>query len=84
MLGLDAERRFERFFHGPRPSHGELLSFAGSVDGRAAGWCPLCRFPTVRFRGEGEGLDLQVERDPSRLSELESFPGDLPAMPRPL
>ena len=61
MLGLDAERRFERFFHGPRPSHGELLSFAGSVEGRAAGRCPLCRFPTVRFRREPEALDPQVQ-----------------------
>ena len=70
MLGLDAERRFERFFHGPRPSHGELLSFAGNVEGRAAGRCPLCRFPTARFHGEGEALDSQVEETIRR-----DFPG---------
>ncbi|MGH9390734.1 MAG: hypothetical protein ACRD1Z_14045, partial [Vicinamibacteria bacterium] len=61
VLGTDVERQFERFFHGSRPSHGELLSFARSVEGRAAGRCPLCRFPTARFRGEGEPLDARVE-----------------------
>jgi hypothetical protein len=61
LLGTAVDRQFERFFHGPRPSHGDLLSFARSVEGRAAGRCPLCRFPTTRFLGEGEPLDLRVE-----------------------
>jgi hypothetical protein len=61
MLGSEAEGHFERFFHGPRPSHGDFLSFAREVDGRAAGKCPLCRFPTARFRGEGEPLKPEVE-----------------------
>jgi hypothetical protein len=61
MLGSDAEARFQDLFHGPRPEHAELLSFAASADGRAAGRCPLCRFPTTRFRGCDEPLDAQVE-----------------------
>jgi len=61
MLGAEAGAHFERLFHGSRPSHPELLSFAGSVEGRASGRCPLCRFPTARFRGEGEVLDPGVE-----------------------
>jgi hypothetical protein len=61
MLDAEAEAHFERLFYGSRPSHSELLSFAGSVEGRAAGRCPLCRFPTARFRGEGEPLDARVE-----------------------
>ncbi len=61
VLETDVERQFERFFHGRRPSHGDLLSFARSVEGRAAGRCPLCRFPTTRFLGEAEPLDQRVE-----------------------
>ncbi len=61
MLGSDAERNFERFFRGPRPTHKELLSFAGNVEGRASGRCPLCRFPTAQLRGEEEPLDPSVE-----------------------
>jgi len=61
MLEAEAEAHFERLFHGSRPSHRELLSFARSVEGRAAGRCPLCRFPTARFRGEGAPLDTRVE-----------------------
>jgi hypothetical protein len=60
MLGTDVETEFERFFHGRRPTHGELLSFARSVEGRGAGRCPLCRFPTARFRGDEEPLDPLV------------------------
>lgn len=74
VLGTDVERQFERFFHGPRPSHGELLSFARSVEGRAAGRCPLCRFPTARLRGEGEPLDAPVEEAIRR-----DFPGFRPS-----
>lgn len=70
MLGPEAESRFERFFRGPRPSHDELLSFARSVEGLAAGRCPLCRFPTARLRGEAEPLDPQVEESIRR-----DFPG---------
>ena len=61
MLEAEAEAHFERLFHGSRPSHHEFLSFARSVEGRAAGRCPLCRFPTARFRGEGAPLDTRVE-----------------------
>jgi hypothetical protein len=61
LLGADAEEHLERFFQGPRPSHGELLSFARSMEGRAAGRCPLCRFPTTRFLGEAEPPDPRVE-----------------------
>jgi hypothetical protein len=61
MLGPEAEAYFERFFRGPRPSHRELLRFAGNVEGRASGRCPLCRFPTARFRGKDEPLDALVE-----------------------
>jgi hypothetical protein len=60
LLGPDAETHFERFFRGPRPSQGELLSFARSVDGRASGRCPLCRFPTAELGGEREPLDPRV------------------------
>jgi hypothetical protein len=60
MLGTDVEKEFERFFDGRRPTHGELLSFARSVEGRGAGRCPLCRFPTARLRGDEEPLDDQV------------------------
>jgi len=61
MLGAEAEAHFGRLFHGPRPPHQELLSFAGSVEGRAAGRCPLCRFPTARLRGDDEPLQAQVK-----------------------
>jgi hypothetical protein len=61
MLGPEAEAYFERFFLGPRPSHEELLSFAGNVEGRASGRCSLCRFPSARLRGEEEPLDASVE-----------------------
>ena len=74
VLGTDVGRQFERFFHGPRPSNGELLSFARSVEGRAAGRCPLCRFPTARLRGEGEPLDARVDEAIRR-----DFPGFLPS-----
>jgi hypothetical protein len=60
-LGTDGEEQFEKFFHGPRPSHGELLSFARSVERRSAGRCPLCRFPTTRLLGQAEPLDPRVE-----------------------
>jgi hypothetical protein len=63
LLGAEAEKHYERFFQGPRPSHGELLSFARSMEGRAAGRCPLCRFPTTRFLGEAEPLDPRVEEE---------------------
>lgn len=61
MLGSEAEERFQEVFHGPRPSHGELLSFAVNVDGRAAERCSLCRFPTARLQGQGGPLDALVE-----------------------
>jgi hypothetical protein len=70
MLEAEAEAHFERLFHGSRPSHHEFLSFARSVEGRAAGRCPLCRFPTARFRGEGAPLDVRVEEAIRR-----DFPG---------
>jgi hypothetical protein len=70
ILGSDAEGRFQDLFHGPRPSHAELLQFAASVDGRAAGRCPLCRFPTARLRGEEESLGAPVEEAIRR-----DFPG---------
>lgn len=73
-LGTDIERQFERFFHGPRPSHRELLSFARNVEGRSAGRCPLCRFPTARFRAEGEPLEPRVAEAIRR-----DFPGFLPS-----
>jgi hypothetical protein len=59
MLGSEAAERFQKLFHGPRPSHAELLSFAVDVEGQAAGRCSLCRFPTARFRGAC--LDAPVE-----------------------
>ncbi len=74
MLGSDADERFRRVFHGPRPSHAELLSFAANVEGRAAGRCPLCRFPTARLRGEGEPLDARLEEAIRR-----DFPGFRPS-----
>jgi hypothetical protein len=52
ILGREAEKHFERLFQGPRPSHAELLSLARRMEGRAAGRCPLCRFPTARLREE--------------------------------
>jgi hypothetical protein len=72
-LATDAEKQFEKFFHGHRPSHGELVSFARSVEGKSAGRCPLCRFPTARLRGLGQPLDPRVER-----AIRGDFPGFLP------
>jgi hypothetical protein len=74
MLGAEAETHFGRLFRGPRPPHQELLSFAGSVEGRAAGRCPLCRFPTARFRGEDAPLDARVDEAIHR-----DFPGWSPS-----
>ena len=54
MLGEELEAQFTRFFSGPRPSHGELRSFAAdprhSEDAAAqvSGRCPLCRLPRPR------------------------------------
>jgi hypothetical protein len=73
MLGPEAERHFERFFSGPRPSHGELLRFAGDVEGRASGRCPLCRFPTSRLRGEDEPLEARVDESIRR--DFPDWPG---------
>jgi hypothetical protein len=73
MLGMDIGTQFAKFFHGPRPSHEELLRFVRSVEGRAAGRCPLCRFPTARLR-EGERLHAQVTEAIRR-----DFPGFRPS-----
>jgi hypothetical protein len=65
MLGSEVDDRFQKLFHGPRPSHAELLSFAVDVEGQAAGRCALCRFPTARFRGPGLGPPVEdaIRRD---------------------
>ncbi len=80
MLRAATEQTFERFFHGPRPSHPDLLAFAADPAAaagsrtRAAGPCPLCRMPAQAFHPDPESLAAKV------LSALRSdFPAWRPA-----
>jgi hypothetical protein len=68
MLGEEAEKRFERLFRGPRPSHPEILALAGDpardlgtngLRGGKRGRCPICKFPTARLLEAGD-LDRAV------------------------
>ena len=44
VLGSGVAEKFDRLFHGPRPTHAEMWTMACAPGG--AGLCPLCRFPT--------------------------------------
>lgn len=59
MLGDGCATAFERWFHGPRPAHADIVRFAtaplGTAGGHGAGRCPLCRFPVA-------SLDARIER----------------------
>lgn len=63
MLGAEAERYFERFFHESRPTHAQLMSFAlrptGS-DGKNGQQCSLCRLPTSNLHPHPGGLHHRV------------------------
>jgi hypothetical protein len=64
--GASSDEQFDRFFHGPRPTHSELVDFATNPAvetgrGRAAG-CPVCRMPTVRLHPTPELLGAEVVR----------------------
>jgi len=80
MLQAGTERAFERFFHGSRPSHPDLLAFAADPaaaagsPSRSAGPCPLCRMPAPAFHPDPESLG------PALLAALQSdFPAWRPA-----
>jgi hypothetical protein len=61
-LGGEGDAEFERWFHGPRPVHDDLVRLACAGAGPArSGICPLCRFPyatlsSARNGPQGEAL----------------------------
>lgn len=63
MLGAEAERHFERFFHESRPTHAELVAFAirptGS-EGENGQQCPLCNLPTSNLHPHPSGLHPRI------------------------
>ena len=63
MLGAEAGRHFERFFHESRPTHAELVSFAlrptGS-EGRNGQQCRLCSLPSSNLHPHPGGLHHRI------------------------
>jgi hypothetical protein len=64
--GASCDAQFDRFFHGPRPTHSELVDFAidpaVETDRRRVDGCPVCRMPTVQLYPTPEQLSTEIVR----------------------
>lgn len=63
MLGASAGAWFKRFFAGPRPTHAELMAFAGKPGGddtSQPGRCSLCQMPSELLPHPSSNLEPRV------------------------
>ncbi len=70
MLGGEIGQAFSRWFDGEHPTHERLVafirdpaSFGDAPEGRFAGRCPICRFPTAVLDPHPERLSEEARKE---------------------